>query len=687
MANMTEYKSLFLEEVEEQLQVMEEEILLLEQEGGSAEGVQRLFRAAHTLKGSSAAMGYGRMKQLTHAMESLLDQVRSGEFSVTSELATLFFRCVDRMKLLQAEIAADGDESSEIDDLAAELNKLGNSRMPENVKQAEAGQQVRSPFLLEDDKLDSARKQAAAGMSLFRVEIRLSADCLMKSVRWDVIDAQLREAATVVWSEIKERENQASPDDEDKGCWLIASVERSETLAEEIRSWFDIASAEVTPCSLQELEPRSISPSVGEEDKAVREKASGSSGASGVIEKTKAQTIRVNVERLEHLMNLVGELVIDQTRIRQVEGMLGQKFGSDESVQEMGYISDHLTRVIGELQESVMKVRMLPIEQLFNRFPRLVRDLANTLGNEVELVLEGKETELDRTLIEEIGDPLIHIIRNAVDHGIETPEARVRAGKPEKGTLRIVASHEDNQVIITVEDDGAGIDTEKLLAKAIDNQLIPANEAQHYTEREAINLIFHPGLSTAPEVSDISGRGVGMDIVRAGIERINGMIEVEAHKGRGTRFRIRLPLTLAIITGLMVDLAGRIYILPMSNVVEIIRMAPREIRTAGGVPVVTLRDQVIPVVWLHDAFGYPRTSGTRKQIPMVIVGRAEKRMALAVDELHGYQEVVIKTLGAFVGKTEGISGATILGNGQVALILEIGGIMKIAGGQSGRSAT
>lgn len=675
MLQMTEYQALYMEELDDQLHLMEEEVLRLEQEGEQGEGVQSLFRAAHTLKGSSAAMGYDKMKGLTHAMESVLDKVRNGEYSINSDLTTLFLRCVDRIKLLQSEIATDSSELSDIEDLVHDLKRFDwNPTMNEGKSSP-----VQHSLQLKDEEWDLAQQQISAGNTLVWLRVELSPQCEMKSARLYVIDAQIRETAVLVWSEIDTLDEDALDNPGYSPCWLLASDESFGQLEQEVQSWMDVEVVNVAACSPSELRRLSVQSVDRREDHAEQPEGTAYS-ASG--ERFKAQTIRVNVDRLEQLMNLVGELVIDQTRIREVEGMLGKKFGSDDTIQEMGYISDHLTRVIGELQENVMKVRMLPIEQLFNRFPRLIRDLSQALGKKVELVLDGKETELDRTLIEEIGDPLIHLIRNAVDHGLELPEERIQAGKSEEGTLRLSAIHEDNQVVITVEDDGAGIDAKKLLAKAVDNQLMTPAEAEQYSVREAVQLIFHPGLSTASEVSDISGRGVGMDIVRAGIERINGMIEVETEVGKGTRFKIRLPLTLAIITGLMVDIGGRIYILPMSNVAEIIRMEQKAIRTVKGVPVVTLRDQIIPVVWLHDSFGYPRASSKRKQIPIVIIGRAEKRLAIAVDDLLGYQEVVIKSLGAYIGKVEGISGATILGSGHVALILEIGGIMKISGGHA-----
>ncbi|MBW5447342.1 chemotaxis protein CheA [Cohnella sp. CFH 77786] len=681
MTDMRQYQSHFLDDLGEQLQLMEGEILRLEQEGGTAEGVQSLFRAAHTLKGSSATMGYEKMTKITHAMETILDNVRSEVYPITTEMITLLFQCVDRLKVLEAEIALDSRELSDIDDLVGDMMLLDARRAQEMLVHAEKGEGdktvISESFPLREDEWEMARRQVEGGLSLYRLYIRLSSECLMKSVRLDVIEKQLRDTAPVIWSELLSRWRDIPPPDGQFVRWLIAAADRKEELEREIRTWFDVDSVEAVPCSLDELHSQSQPPVIVRTDIGGRPESSFRLPPS---ERVKAQSIRVNVDRLETLMNLVGELVIDQTRIRQVEANLQQKYGSDETVKEMSPVFDHLTRVIGELQDSVMKVRMLPIEQLFSRFPRVVRDLANGLGKKVELMLEGNETELDRNLIEEVGDPLIHLIRNALDHGIETPEARRQAGKPEQGILRISAAHEDNQVVLTVKDDGAGIDADKLLAKAIDKNLFSAEEASQKKENEAIQLIFHPGLSTASEISDISGRGVGMDIVRAGIERINGMIEVETFKGRGTCFRIRLPLTLAIITGLMVDIGGRIYILPMSNVVEIIQMEPKALQSVKGVPVVSLRERIIPVVWLHDSLGYPRTGIKRKQIPIVVIGRAEKRLALAVDGLIGYQEVVIKSLGAYVGNIEGISGATILGDGRVALILEIGGIMKMAGG-------
>jgi len=393
------------------------------------------------------------------------------------------------------------------------------------------------------------------------------------------------------------------------------------------------------------------------------------------------QTIRVDVERLDHLMNLVGELVIDQTRIAQANSILRDEYRL-EALEDLEQITNHIARVISELQESVMKTRMLPIERQFSRFPRMVRDLARELAKDIELVVVGKETELDRTVIEEIGDPLIHLIRNAVDHGIETREERLAAGKPAKGTIRLSAMNQENHVVITVEDDGRGISPDKIRASAAAKGLLSPAAAEAISDRDVIQLIFTPGFSTAEAVSELSGRGVGMDIVRAHIEKLQGLIDVETKPGEGTKFTIKLPLTLAIVRGLLIRLNHLTYALPMSSVVEIVRIPQEEIRSVKGRPVVQIREQIMPIAWLHDHFRIPRRKRAGRNVFVVVIGVAEKRLGLVVDELIGNQEIVVKPIGSYIGKVEGVSGATILGDGSVALILDAAGVMKLASAAS-----
>ncbi|MEY9096437.1 chemotaxis protein CheW [Paenibacillus sp. RC84] len=771
---LSEYREIFLEELEEQLQVMDGEILKLEQSGESGTVIQSLFRAAHTIKGSSAAMGFEEMKQLTHEMEHLLDRVRSGQLAVSGALIDLLFTALDILKQLKRDIVGGEPSSADISECVRALRSFGSEDpgLDGDRPDAEGMPAHRGKPSLSLDLGLRVQERMELGQKLFWVDIRIASECLIRGARAYVIHSALNEHGDVLLADPEPE----GLDEEGPGdlLFLYAGNQSREELQAFADGLMEVERAVVGPLAQEEAAVsgagaaerdaagagNSAAAGVNAADAAdaggraggvmSAEESAGHTGStagvgdSGVAAvntagparsaaapagaaggpaaaadpawsagstpaaadapphapphatapasqpaaedasapaKAKSPTIRVSVERLEHLMNLVGELVIDQTRIHQVERTQRRRF-ADETVDELGDIADHLSRIIGDLQESVMKTRMLPIEQLFNRFPRMIRDLSRMLGKEIELVLEGKDTELDRTLIEEIADPLIHLIRNAVDHGIEKPEVRTLSGKSSGGVLTIRAAHEDNQVVIYVQDDGAGIDPARMIRSALEKGIITREEAGQMSEREAVELIFRPGFSTASTVSDVSGRGVGMDIVRSHIEKLNGLIDIETRLGQGTCFKIKLPLTLAIIVGLQVKLGGRTFIVPMSNIAEIVRVNPDEIRSIQGQSVIVLRNQVIPVARLHDYLQIPYTAYPGSHIPLVIVGSAEKRLALAVDELIGNQEIVIKSLGPFIGKVDGIAGATILGDGNVALILEIASIIGRAGGQS-----
>ncbi|WP_217594172.1 chemotaxis protein CheA [Cohnella sp. GbtcB17] len=707
---LSEYKEVFLEELDEQLQLMDEVILQLERDCESREVIQSLFRAAHTLKGSSAAMGFEEMKRLTHRMEHLLDLVRSKERTVTPPLIDLLFRSLDSLKLMKEDIVTQDCISVDVSDCLQALERFdseageagrgttpsaepeaGHTTSGATTRAAVSASGFKRPELSLSIRLHM-KNAIGQGLRLHWVRVRLSPECFIQGARAYVIQTMLAE-----WGEVL----LASPDYESIGesgmdapelTYLYAGTQASSELAAMTANLADVAGVDAEPVLPEEAEmdyrahgdgeastetmpepeqdPTSAETAAAAEPSIRQPAAAPSAPQPSAAVKSKAQTIRVSVERLDDLMNLVGELVIDQTRIQQVARTQRRRF-QDDSVGELGHIADHLSRIIGDLQESVMKARMLPIEQLMGRFPRMIRDLSRDLGKELELVMEGQDTELDRTLIEEIADPLIHLIRNAVDHGLELPEIRERAGKPRQGVLRIRAAHEDNQVVIYVEDDGAGIDPAKMRSSAVGKGIITQEEADALSEREAIDLIFRPGFSTAQRVSDVSGRGAGMDIVASHIEKLNGMIDIRSELGRGTSFKIKLPLTLAIIVGLQVKCNGQTLIIPMSNIAEIVRVSAEEIRTVRGQPVVLIRNQVIPVADIRDRFGVPGNNDGPKHIPLVIIGSAEKRLALTVDELIGNQEIVIKSLGAYIGKVDGIAGATILGDGSVALILEI----------------
>lgn len=660
MEHMAVYREAFIEELVDQLERMDQDLLALERQP-SKELVQSIFRAAHTIKGSSATMGFEEMKRLTHEIEHLLDLVRSGRLEVTTALINLLFEALDFLKRLRDDYLRGGPFADSAEMLA--LLRNFSSGSPEKGPQ---------PMTLAPTAVQRLQMEqlAASGLPLLGVQLRLSDDCQMKTIRLHLIVQELEaEHGAIAASDPPLPLPMAGEAEEIGGIALVlAARTEAEALGRHLRSMLDVASVQIADYAIPpEAEAPRATPSP---------EPKPPSGDERDKHKQSAQTIRVNVERLDHLMNLVGELLIDQTSLIQLKQTIARRFAGEEFAERLTGVADHMGRIVGELQESVMKARMLSIEHLFNRFPRMVRDLAQKLDKDIELVMDGMETELDRTLIEEIGDPLIHLLRNAIDHGIEPTAKRLQAGKPPKGRIRLNAYHEDNQVIITIEDDGAGISPEHIKASAVRKGLITSDEASLLSDREAIHLIFEPGFSTAASVSEVSGRGVGMDIVRNQIERLNGIVDIRTEPGRGTCFAVRLPLTLAIITGLMTKVSRRDYVIPMNNVLEIVRMPREEIKLLQGEQIILIRQEVIPLVWLQDVLGYPQSPSTGKFIPVVIVGSAEKKLALAVDELLGNQDIVIKTLSAYLGKTDFISGATILGNGRVALILEMSSLVK-----------
>ncbi|KAA0548767.1 chemotaxis protein CheA [Bacillus sp. BGMRC 2118] len=647
--NKEEFLTAFLEEVEEQLQLFDECILELEQKGESAEIIQRIFRVAHTLKGSSSAMGFDEMKNLTHGMEDVLDQIRNNTLCVTGEMISLLFDALDHLKVIKEEYAS-GQEATVREDLI-----IGLRNLLDKPKSETSSMQAKK----EDDQKQELPKEGNDYQCTFVIQ----ESCAFKLVRGFVIKSLLENFGTIM---------SITPSLEQEG------VEDSafSTIEFLIQSEENLAAIEEKCNTLAEIEDFTICPIKQKEEEKPEQPEQPKGQVNEITAQKAPQSIRVDVDRLEKLMNLVGELVIDQTRINQVGTILGQRYHTDETVVELDQISAHFSRVISELQETVMKTRMIPIEKLFNRFPRMMRDLSKSLDKEVNFIMEGHKTELDRNVIEEIGDPIIHLLRNAIDHGLETPEKREANGKTKTGTIRLTASHEENHVIISIEDDGAGIDPEKITQSALKKGLIKEDDAQALTQQQINQLIFHPGFSTSAQISDVSGRGVGMDIVRSHIEKLNGIIDIETTQGKGTKFIVKLPLTLAILTGLLVKLNQRIYALPMTSIVEIVRVSANEIQTIHQQEVIKIRDQVVPLLWLHDFLQVPRVETKKKNLSIIIVGIAEKKIGLVVDELLGNQDIVVKSLGSYIGKMEGVSGATILGDGSVALIVDVTSLSK-----------
>lgn len=655
MMELSAYRDIFIEELNEQLERIDQSLLTLEH-APAPELVQTIFRAAHTIKGSASTMGFREMSDLTHEVEYALEWVREKKPEITGMLIDTLFRALDAMKLLRTQYISGG-EYADCSAVVAEIKALIN--MP-----AEP-QQVQLPVLSPAEMLQ-AEEAVAAGYSLLSLAVTLTEECLMKAARHYMLLQRIEDVCGKVIA-VALPAAAATGADEDsryiRFAVVAAAGKEIQQISEQLAGDSDVQSIAITPFvpgpATVTGGPAASEPALaGPPSSPNKERGSGAQ-----------PTVRVSVERLDHLMNLVGELLIEQTSLADLSAA-GQRNDPAKVLPGIGGVSDHMGTIIKELQEGVMKTRMLPMEQLFNRFPRLVRDLAHKLGKEIELLIQGGETELDRMIIEELSDPLIHLIRNSTDHGIESPEVRAERGKSPKGMITLTSFHEENQVVIRLEDDGQGIDAGKIKASALSKGIITEEQAGYLTAQEAINLIFEPGFSTAAEVSEVSGRGVGMDIVRSQIGRLNGIIDIETVPGQGTVFIIRLPLTLAIIKGLLVNVSGRVLILPMYNVAEIVRISPEDIQIVQGEQAIINHGRIVPLSWLRDKLHYPRTERSSKTIPLVIVRSVDRIAAFAVDEIIGNQEVVIKSLGAYLGTMNHLSGATILGNGRVALILD-----------------
>lgn len=674
--SMAQYMSVFIDESKEHLQLMNDSLLKLEQEPEDIKIIDEVFRSAHTLKGMSATMGFTRTAELTHHMENVLDNIRTGKSTVDTELVDILFECLDTLNALVDEVIEGGQESTEVTELMEKLegmtkgaSKEKTSKIPVKT-QEEKKEEV---IISENGKLNMnfneyEKELIVAGhhkaMKTYLIEVRLDAGCLLKAARTYMVFRNLEEIGEIIKSSPSVQELEEEKFDNSFVVAFLSNrpVAEIQKEVQDISEVRNVIVEEYTLLNNQEIkiEEKTVEKKV--DSKAPVKTATKTDKPTEAVKKT--ATVRVDTEKLDALMNLVAELVINKTRLAQI--------GSEYNLQELSETLSHVDRVTSDLQSVVTKARMVPIETVFSRFPRVVRDLAKDLGKDIELIVQGKETELDRTVIDEIGDPLIHLIRNSVDHGIEKPEIRKEAGKSTTGTIVLKAEHEGNSVVITIKDDGKGLNEELIVKKAIEKGLITDEEAEKMTKEEKVKLIFASGFSTAEKVTDVSGRGVGMDVVRTKIEALNGSIEVLTDAGLGTEIKIKLPLTLAIIEALMVKLEDEIFAIPLANIVETIDIAKEEIKVVQSENVVLLRGEIVPILNLSKLLDVdtnkPEIEDTNT---VVIVKVGSKKIGLVVDVLIGQQEIVIKSLGKLFTGTKGITGATVLGNGEVALILDV----------------
>ena len=672
--SMAQYMSVFIDESKEHLQLMNDSLLKLEQEPEDIKIIDEVFRSAHTLKGMSATMGFTRIAELTHHMENVLDNIRTGKASVDTVLVDILFECLDTLNALVDEVIESGQEATEVTELMGKLEVMTKggaqvkAKAPE-VKEAPSVEKTETPTSgkLSMEFNEYEKELIVAGhhkqMKTYLIEVRLDDGCLLKAARTYMVFRNLEEIGEIIKSNPSVQELEEEKFDNSFVVAFLSSRPVAE-IKKEVEDISEVRNVVVEPYALSESDLEDSKPVETKkvETKAVAKATAKTDKPAETVKKT--ATVRVDTEKLDALMNLVAELVINKTRLAQI--------GSEYNLQELSETLSHVDRVTSDLQAVVTKARMVPIETVFSRFPRVVRDLAKDLGKEIELVVQGKETELDRTVIDEIGDPLIHLIRNSVDHGVEKPEVRQASGKNPLGTILLKAEHEGNSVVITIKDDGKGINEEVMVKKALEKGIISEEEAEKMTKEEKVKLIFASGFSTAEKVTDVSGRGVGMDVVRTKIEALNGSIEVLTDIGIGTEIKIKLPLTLAIIEALMVKLEDEIFAIPLANIVETIDISESEIKVVQSENVILLRGEIVPILNLSKLLDVktnkPEIEDTNT---VVIVKVGSKKIGLVVDVLIGQQEIVIKSLGKLFTGTKGITGATVLGNGEVALILDV----------------
>lgn len=669
--DMNQYLDMFIEESKEHLQFMNEHLLNLEKNPEDKDLINEIFRIAHTLKGMSGTMGFSKIANLTHEMENLLDAVRSNKMAVCTEIVDLLFTCFDLLDEYINNIVSTGEEG-ELDctELIQQLNSKLNGKSI-NINNNHLKEKKYSNKINYDEYVMNAIKNAKnRGLNAYTISIRLSKNCLLKSARAFIVFNTLESYSEIIHSLPSAEDIEDERFDLEFLLTLITEKSKEE-IQNDILMISEIDEVEVSDIFIEGIsagQEFKVDIVNNEAKKASEEEIDdGTSNNETIIHEKKrstniiGKTVRVDIDRLDNLMNLVSELIIIKTRLE--DGGAIEKDNMNEAIE-------YLERITTSLHDAVMKVRMVPIERVFNRFPRMVRDLAKELGKEIELEMTGEETEVDRTIIDEIGDPLIHLIRNSLDHGIESPEIRKQRGKDEVGMLRLRAYPDGNNVVIELEDDGAGIDIEKVKSKAIDRGLITQTEAKELTADSVVDLLFKAGFSTADSVSDVSGRGVGLDVVKSKIESINGTVEVETGYHKGSKFSIRLPLTLAIIQALLINIKEEIYAIPLSSIREITPVQSKEIRKVQDQEVVLFRNKTLPIIRLNRVLGI-QDSKDDDEIIMVVVRKGEKEAGLIVDKLIGQQEIVIKSLGKYLLGIPYLAGATILGNGQISLILDV----------------
>lgn len=620
MEDIQEILEDFLVEAFELVEQIDHDLVELEANPEDLELLNRIFRVAHTVKGSSSFLNFDVLTKLTHHMEDVLNKARHNELKITPEVMDVVLESIDMMKTLLNSIRDNGNDTAiglDIAPICARLTAISEGESLESVapaKTEEPKEEVKEEPKVEEPEVD------------------------VNKLSDDEVEAEIERLLKV-----RKAEDQAR------------RAEKKKT---------------------QEANPASSKPAAQAQNATAEKKVPAAGGGSSGANMD--QTIRVEVKRLDHLMNLIGELVLGKNRLLKIYDDVEERYDGEKFLEELNQVVSQLSIVTTDIQLAVMKTRMQPIAKVFNKFPRVVRDLGRELGKQMELEISGEETELDKSIVEEIGDPIMHMIRNSCDHGIEDPATRVANGKPEKGTVNLKAYNEGNHIVVEIADDGKGLDADVLKAKAMEKNLITEREADQMSDKEAFALIFKPGFSTAKKITNVSGRGVGMDVVKTNIEKLNGVIEIDSELGKGTVMKLKIPLTLAIIQSLLVGTQEEFYAIPLASVLETVRVPIDDIYTIEGKNVLRLRDEVLSLVRLSDVFGVKQVLENTDQTYVVVIGVAESKLGIIVDTLVGQEEIVIKSMGEYLQNIQGIAGATIRGDGRVTLIIDVAAMMDIA---------
>jgi len=695
--DVSQYLEIFIDETKEHLQSLNEQLLILEKEPENENTINEIFRAAHTLKGMSGTMGYKRMQNLTHNMENIFSEIRNGKMSVTATIVDLLFKGLDALENYLSNISTTGDEGTEeYTEIIAQLDvclKQGLGEIPAAAPAANAAAAVAveekavetasasdkekfRAFKYADHEKHAMNEAIATGQHAYGITVYIQETCLLKAARAFLVFKTLEGLGTVIKSEPAVQDIEDERFDFDFSMVLITK-ESLEAVKKAIMSVSEVDSVYLSEIKAEEVAmPKEVvveqkteangntAAAVAQAPQAAAEKKQTTQTSKPVVNRS----VRVDIEKLDDLMNLVSELIIAKN------GLVSINNADDAAKQNNSGFNEqieYLERITTNLHTSVMKVRMVPLESVVNRFPRMIRDLSKKLDKKMELYISGEDTELDRTVIDEIGDPLLHLLRNAADHGLESNEERAALGKPETGSIILNAFQEGNNVVIEVKDDGKGIDAEKIKAKAIAKGTITAEQGDAMTDKEIIDLLFRPSFSTAEKISDVSGRGVGLDVVKTKIESLGGDVEVRTTLGQGSNFIIRLPLTLAIIQSLMVELGTEKYAIPLGSIQTIEDIPVSDVKYVQTKEVINLRGTVIPLIRLNEVLDVESVKAKDENLTVVIVTKGDKLAGFVVDNLIGQQEIVIKSIGKYINNSKMISGATILGDGEVALILDV----------------